>query len=342
MELSAPEFLEKSLKISILDVRSPAEFSQGHIPGATNLPLLNNEERAKVGTIYKKTGKEQAVQLGYEIVNPKIPQLFQAAQAKVIDNEVLVHCWRGGMRSGNVAAFLQKQGIRAYTLKKGYKAYRQYIRDFFSQPVKLYVLGGETGSGKTEILRHLKEMGEQVIDMEALAHHKGSSFGALGELPQPTSEQFENDLFLEWAGLERTRRFWLEDESHTIGKVYISEVVWQHMKTAPIIRVKVPLEERIKRLVEDYGHFSKQEIAAAVERITRRLGPQHAKRALQEVEAGNAAEVARITLTYYDKAYDHNHLKRAYQNVHFVNCEGADAMENAKRVLEFVGKKNIL
>ena len=279
------------------------------------------------------------MRLGREIVDPKISALFEMAKNAVQDNEVLVHCWRGGMRSANVAAYLREKGIKAYTLKNGYKAYRNYSRSFFEQPLQLLILGGETGSGKTEILKYLKERGEQVIDMEALANHKGSSFGALGELPQPTSEQFENDLFEKWSVVSPKKRCWLEDESHTIGKVYVSEVVWRQMKAAPIIRVVVPKEERVQRLIRDYGQFPKDEIAAAIERITRRLGPQHAKAALEHVALGNTAEVARITLTYYDKAYDHNHQKKNYRNVHFVECSTADARKNADLVLQFVDEK---
>ncbi|MCC7301448.1 MAG: tRNA 2-selenouridine(34) synthase MnmH [Bacteroidia bacterium] len=339
MELEVNDFLRSAGSWCILDVRSPGEFSRGHIPGAVNLPLLDDRERAMVGTVYKKEGPAKAIHLGKRLVEPKIPELMTFASGHFRDNNVLLHCWRGGMRSGNVAAYLRKQGVEAYTLKRGYKAYRQYVRSTFSAAPPLLVLGGETGSGKTEILKYLKEAGEQVIDLETLAHHKGSSFGALGELPQPTSEQFENNLQIQWSALDHNRRFWLEDESHTIGKVCLPGAVWERMKAAPIIRVTVPREDRVQRLLLDYGNFPKEEIAAAIRRITRRLGPQHAKQALEQVEAGNAAEVARIALTYYDKAYDFNHQKRAYKDVHFVKCSGADAKSNALRVLQYINEK---
>lgn len=341
MELNSEQFLSLSRNCSILDVRSPGEYLRGHIPGAVNLPLLDNEERARVGTVYKREGKEIAMKLGYELVNPKIPSLLSAALSNVRENKIFVHCWRGGMRSANVASYLRKQGIEAFTLQKGYKAFRNMVLGSFHHAPPLLVLGGETGSGKTEILKYLKEAGEQVIDLESLAHHKGSAFGALGEQPQPTTEQFENELYFQWSSLDPKRRFWLEDESHTIGKVYLADPIWEKMKAAPIIRVSVPKEERVQRLIADYGQYTKEEICAAIQRIEKRLGPQHAKRAMELVEEGNAAEVARITLTYYDKAYDHNHQKRNYKDVYFVDCESADAGQNAERVLRLVKEKGL-
>lgn len=339
MELEVHEFLNRARFIPALDVRSPAEFRKGHIPGAFSLPLFSDEERARVGTLYKRKGKDAALTLGSALVEPRIPALLNAALQQVRENKVLVHCWRGGMRSASVADYLRKQGVEAFTLKYGYKAYRRRVLDSFNVAPELFVLGGETGSGKTEILKYLREAGEQVIDLESLAHHKGSSFGALGEAPQPSTEQFENELYQQWSLLDMQRRFWLEDESHTIGKVFLADPLWNRMKAAPIIRVVVPKEERVKRLLADYGNFSKGEIREAIVRIAKRLGPQHAKRAIEMAEAGNAAEVARITLTYYDKAYDFNHQKREYKNVYFVECESADAAENAQRVLNYMKQK---
>ncbi len=320
----------------MIDVRSPGEYAYGHMPGAINIPLFSDEERAKVGTLYKKTGKEAAIALGLEFVDPKKEDFLKEALCYSDSSEFLVHCWRGGMRSAGMAKHFNENGLKAHTLSNGYKAYRHAVLDSFNTKLKIFVLGGETGSGKTEILSHLKKMGEQVIDLEGLAHHKGSSFGALGEKPQPSTEQFENNLFELWSKVDPGRRVWLEDESHTIGSVYLADSIWQQMKAAPIIRVHVSKEQRIERLVKDYGNFDRQLLAEAIHRITRRLGPQHAKEALTQLELGNLATVADITLTYYDKAYNHNHEKRSFENIHFVDCDTADAEANAEKVMSFV------
>jgi tRNA 2-selenouridine synthase len=247
--LPLQEFLRESEKIPVIDVRSPGEFTQGHIPGAYNLPLFNNEERAKVGTAYVQIGKEEAIRIGYELANPKTGSFLLEAGKISKEKKILVHCWRGGMRSAKFAELLNSHGFEARTLIKGYKAYRRFVLDGFSheklQNVKLLIIGGETGSGKTEILKHIAATGEQVIDLEALAHHKGSAFGALGEEPQPTYEHFENELSFALGKLDLSKRIWLEDESRNIGRTQIPSALWEKMKEAPILRVTVPRKMRV-------------------------------------------------------------------------------------------------
>ena len=225
-ELDILQFLTLAETIPVIDVRSPAEFEKGHIPGAFNIPLFNNEERAIVGTLYKQKGKNEAVLAGLDIVGPKMSSLVSEARKISVNNEVLVHCWRGGMRSGSFCWLLNTVGIKASTLKKGYKAYRNHVLQSFEKPFQIIILGGETGSGKTEILKYIREEGEQVIDLEGIAHHKGSSFGAIGQEPQPRPEQFENDLALQWNKLDPSKRIWLEDESKNIGRVFITDSLW--------------------------------------------------------------------------------------------------------------------
>lgn len=332
-------FLEKARSLPVIDVRSPKEFSHGHIPGAVNIPLFSDEERAAVGTLYKQTGREQAIELGYKFVNPKLDLFVNESKKAARGNEVLVHCWRGGMRSASFAQLLNERGLRASTLVKGYKAYRNHVLDYFTRPVRLLVLGGETGSGKTEILKQLAQMGEQVIDLEKLANHKGSSFGALGEKEQPTVEQFENDLYTEWERLDHSRHVWVEDEAKSIGRVYLPNALWEKMKTAPIIRIRVPKEERVKKLVSDYGGFSRNDLEAAIRRIEKRLGNEAFNASLEALQQNNLALVAGLTLHYYDKAYNHNHEKRKFENVHFVDAKDCSARENAELVLSFVKNK---
>jgi len=200
----------------VIDVRSPGEFVRGHIPGAHSVPLFTDEERAVVGTLYKQQGRDAAVREGLRIVGPKLATIVDEARALAPDGRIGVHCWRGGERSGSVAWLLDKAGFtEVFTLKRGYKAFRQHVLEAFNMPHDLRVLGGYTGTGKTETLAHLRELGEQVIDLEGLAHHKGSSFGALGEEPQPTTEHFENLLVVDYGRFPKEE---LAEATRRIGK----------------------------------------------------------------------------------------------------------------------------
>lgn len=346
--LTIEDFLKQAQKFPVIDVRSPGEFDQGHIPGAYNVPLFDNEERARVGTAYVQIGKDEAIRIGYEIANPKITSFLQKAQeitnkqsatGNLKPETLLVHCWRGGMRSGKFAQLLNEHGFKTNTLVKGYKAYRNFVLESFNNTADIIIVGGETGSGKTEILQHISAQGEQVIDLEAIAHHKGSAFGALGEKPQPTYEHFENELCAAFAKVDLSKRIWLEDESRNIGKTRIPAALWEKMKLAPILRVNIPKKFRIERLFKDYGSFSKDELRGSLMKIQQRLGPQHVKHALEELEKGNLHEVADIALTYYDKAYNYNHEKRGMKDVSFIECVSADAKANAEKLLEFVNTK---
>lgn len=300
--LSIAEFLQGDAPI--IDVRAPKEFAQGRIPGAHALPLFCDEERAVVGTLYKQQGRDAAVLEGLRIVGPRLADLVAQARAIAPDGRIRVHCWRGGERSGSVAWLLDKAGFaEVSTLRGGYKAFRGHVLASFDAPIELRVLGGYTGSGKTELLHMLKAQGEQVIDLEGLANHKGSSFGALGERPQPTTEQFENLLWSESRALDRSRPIWVEDESLMIGRCKIPQPFYDRMRAATLFFVDMPQEERAERLVADYGKYPKEQLAEAIKRIEKRLGPQHCKAALEALAAGDLKSVARITLTYYDKAY---------------------------------------
>jgi tRNA 2-selenouridine synthase len=323
----------------VIDVRSPGEFLQGHIPGAYNIPLFDNEERAKVGTAYVQIGKEEAIKIGYQLANPKIKSFLLEVEKISRNNTLLVHCWRGGMRSSKFAQLLNEHGHKTHTLSRGYKAYRNFVLESFTRNAELLIVGGETGSGKTEILQHIADRGEQVIDLEAIAHHKGSAFGSLGEKPQPTYEHFENELSAAFNKLDLSKRIWLEDESRNIGRTQIPVALWEKMKAAPIFRVSVPKKLRIERLLKDYGIFSKEELKESILKIEQRLGPQHAKHALEELEKGNLSKVADISLAYYDKAYNYNHEKRNMKNIFLIECHSSDASVNAAKIIEFVSNK---
>lgn len=315
--LDIQSFLSKASerKATILDVRSPSEFKQGHIPGAKNLILFDDAERAEIGTLYKQKGREPAVIRGLEIVAPKLTQLVLDAKTCASENEIYIHCWRGGMRSGFVATLLDMYGLKVFTLKGGYKKFRNLVLQDFQTPRKLFILSGKTGSGKTYILNKLKESGRQAIDLEGIAHHKGSAFGALGQLPQPSQEQFENILFTQLQSCRTDQPIWLEDESRNIGKSMIPPPFWVQMRAAKVFCLDLPFEERLQHIVNDYGKFSKEEIVSILSRISKRLGPEQTKNAIAAAEEGDFKTAFAYCLKYYDKTYDYGLSKRENSTV---------------------------
>lgn len=304
--VSIEEILADLPEKPLLDVRSPGEFAQGHVPGAVSFPLFEDAERAEVGTLYKQVGPQNAMLRGLEFVGPKMADFVRQA-GEIAPNRVInVHCWRGGQRSGSVAWLLRTAGFAVKTMTGGYKNYRQAALQFFEKTdFLLVILGGRTGSGKTKVLQKLAALGEQILDLEALAHHKGSAFGALGEAEQPTVEQFENDLFSAASQLDFSRRIWVENESHAIGRVFIPTGFWKKMKVAPLINLEIPLAERVKNLCFDYADQPTDGLRQAFKNIERKLGGQHLKTALEALDHGEMALAAEIALHYYDKTYQH-------------------------------------
>lgn len=234
----------------ILDVRSPGEFAQAHIPGAISFPLFSDEERSQVGICYKQEGRDRAVELGFAIAGPKLADMIAQAKEIAPDRRVRIHCWRGGMRSGAVAWALGMVGFEVTTLKGGYKAFRHWAMRQNERPLSVLTLSGMTGTGKTNILAALSAQGEQVLDLEAIANHRGSSYGALGLPPQPSTEQFENLIAMQWSKFDRDRPVWIEAESRGIGRCRVPIGIFNQMKQAPILQVVRPRSERLALLVE--------------------------------------------------------------------------------------------
>lgn len=313
--VSIDNFLDLYPTCPVFDVRTPAEFSKGHIPGAQNLPLFSNEERIEIGTLYKQKGRNAAVLRGLELTGPKLRSLVETVQASVEGKHILVHCWRGGMRSGSVAWLLDFYGYRVTTLQGGYKAFRGFAQRMFAAPRPVFILGGKTGSGKTHILRALHTLGEQTIDLEALAHHKGSSFGRLGETEHPTQEHFENELALQLYRTNPERPVWVEDESRKIGWVRIPDSFWHRMELAPIVFLDIPRELRITNLVQDYGKYDLTLLAEAIARLQKQLGGLDTRLAIEALEQGNYAQVCDITLRYYDKTYMYGLSRRNQEDI---------------------------
>lgn len=306
--VNTEQFLALS-HIPLVDVRSPKEFSEGHIVHSQNIPLLENHEREIIGTLYKAEGAEAAVAKGYELVTPRKEELLAKGRDFSKDKALRVYCWRGGMRSQKMANLFESEGISCSVLEGGYKAFRQDLRKSFDQSANWLVLMGMTGSGKTALLKELEKKGEQILDLEHHARHRGSAFGALGMSEQPTTAQFQNELYEAFYGLDTARRIWIECESYNIGQVYLPEGLWDHMLIAPAIELLVDREKRVARLVEEYGDFSISALEQATHRIERRLGSQKVEEVKNDLRAGELHRVASILLEYYDKSY-FNSLKR--------------------------------
>lgn len=316
--LPIQDFLKAAESLPIIDVRSPSEFEHGHIPGAHNIPLFDDEERAEIGTIYKQQNRDAAFKRGLEFVGPKMRSFVEESEKIAPKGEVLLHCWRGGMRSSSFGWLLKSAGFDTYTLENGYKAFRNFVLDLFQRPYNILILSGYTGSGKTEILQALDTLGEQVIDLEGLANHKGSAFGHLGEEEQPTGEHFQNKLGMELYRLDDEQPLWLEDESRFIGRRIIPDDFFKQMRQATVFRVEIPKEIRIDRLVDDYGAYPKDKLEESVLKIEKRLGGLRTQQAIEALENNDLAKVADYVLHYYDKAYDHGISKRDDHKVHYL------------------------
>lgn len=333
MTLAIEEFLQLRLTLPVVDVRSEKEFEEGHIPGAVNIPILKNEERVAVGTDYKEKGQAEAIKTGFRLVGPRFLEIINHAERVADGRELLVHCWRGGMRSGNFCQVLDMAKLKTHQLQGGYKAYREKAVASYGMPMNLHVIGGYTGSGKSEILRALRDCGEQIIDLEGLANHKGSAFGGLMMPPQPTTEQFQNELFERLIALDTSRRVWVEDESIAVGKIFLPQDFWRQMTTATVYELDVEKSVRIQRLVREYGHADKEEFLAAMTNITKKLGGQHFKEAKEKLFADDMAATIEILLTYYDKAYRTGLEKKKHRIKSTIFWDGGNAGECARNLI---------
>ena len=333
------QFLELAKQHPVLDVRSPGEYKHAHIPGAHSFPLFTDEERKIVGTAYKQQSREEAIKFGLDFFGPKMKKMVEEAESIVFSPEsggkiqnsndrpathnsrlILVHCWRGGMRSGAVSWLLDLYGFKVYTLVGGYKKFRHYVLDTFKMPFQFNLIGGYTGSGKTDLLKTLKEKGESIIDLEEIAKHKGSAFGNIGMPEQPGQEMFENLLAMELRETlavdrkslsEKTNNdqqstnncIWLEDEAQRIGLVNLPTDFWGSMRNSPLYFLDIPFEERLKKIVLDYGHLDTERMIDAIKRISEKLGHLNAKNAILGLKEGKIDESFAILLKYYDKFY---------------------------------------
>lgn len=337
MAVTLDEFLTLRKDLPVVDVRSQGEFQQGHMRKAINIPLLNNEERIAVGTDYKQKGQQEAIRTGFKLVGPRLSDIISETERLIPNKELLVHCWRGGMRSNNFCQFVQMAGLKPQSLKGGYKAYRSRALESFKKPFNLIMLTGCTGSGKSDVLRALKSKGEQVLDLEGLANHKGSAFGGLLMPPQPTTEQFQNELFEEILLLDRDKPVWVEDESIAIGKIFLPTDFWRTMNHAPLVKMDVAKEIRVQRLVDEYGAADRDEFLSIMGKITTKLGGQHYNHAKERLLTGDMHSTIDILLTYYDKAYLRSIEKRNPQLKFSLDWDGINADEFASSLINHIG-----
>ena len=313
-KISCSTLLPLLNQVPVFDVRSPGEYEHAHIPGAYSLPLFTNEERALVGTLYKQKGKKHAIKAGLDYFGLKMSKMVAEVENTLkSDNytatKIIIHCWRGGMRSAGVAWLLDLYGFDVQLLVGGYKSYRKWALQTFESANNFNVLGGYTGSAKTETLAELEKAGESCIDLERLAGHKGSAFGGIGLPAQPSQEMFENILALELYR-KSNHTIWLEDESQRIGVLNIPHSLWSTIRKSPLYFLNIPFKERLNYIIQYYGKLPKEKLIESVVRIQKRLGPNETKMTLSYLLDDNTEEAFSILLKYYDKHYIQSMHKR--------------------------------
>jgi len=337
------EFLSLARQHPVLDVRSPGEYAHACIPSAHSFPLFTDEERKVVGTNYKQQSRENAIKIGLDYFGPKMRAMVEEAERIAVnDKTILVHCWRGGMRSAAIAWLLDLYGFKVYTLAGGYKAFRQWTLKQFTKPYHFRILGGYTGSGKTIVLEEIARRREQVVDLEAIANHKGSAFGALGRGPQPTQEMFENKLACSLAALDTEKPIWLEDESRRIGDLNIPADLWNTMRTSPLYFLEIPAEARLEHILGEYGGFKKDDLVNTIMRIRKRLGGLATRDAINHLLDDNVQECFRILLKYYDKFYGNGLANRGSVDgvLTTISSSRVDAATNTSLLLAATTQKS--
>ena len=315
----------------IIDVRSPIEFAKGHLFEAFNIPLFSDKEREDIGTLYKQTGKDEAVKKGLEFVGPKmsrfVDEASNIAKSKKVQ-DIYVYCFRGGMRSESFVWLLNMAGLNASKISGGYKQIKKIIQDSFNQKCKIIILGGLTGSGKTQYLNKLGECGLQILDLEKIANHKGSAFGHINEHPQPTNEQFGNNIYSVWKKFDFDKIVLIEDESLKVGDVHIPQPLYGQMKSAPVICINVPNEVRVNQLLKDYKSTDKNLLINACDSIKMKLGGQTHLDIITLIKNDDINSACIKLLDYYDKFYSYGLQKRTTEQLLEVHLNSSSAQEN--------------
>lgn len=296
---------------AVLDARSPAEHALDHLPGAQSWPVLDDEERRVVGTQYKQESAFDARKRGAALVARRIAELLELKAAdKPREWQPLVYCWRGGQRSGTLAWFLDQVGFRVTLLQGGYKAFRAAVRAELEQlPARhrFIVIGGRTGSGKSRLLQALASEGAQVLDLEALACHRGSVLGALPEVPQPSQKQFENRVWQALRAFDPSRPVFVESESRKIGALQVPEALILRMRShGRVCLVEMPLAARVALLLEDYAHFAREpeRFCGLLSTLVELRGHETVLRWQEYARAGRWSTVFQaLVIEHYDPLY---------------------------------------
>lgn len=294
-----------------VDVRTPLEFAEDHLPGAINVPLLTNEERVEIGTMYKVEGPHPARRRGLELTAHRFPAMVQEIAEQAKGKPLLVYCWRGGLRSKTVTSILDLTGHDAVQLVGGYKAFRNLVSDYFTPftpKTPLVVLHGMTGIGKTTLLQRLRERGSHIVDLEALACHRGSAFGQLGLDQSLTQKRFETLVWDEMRKAPAGAPLIVEGESERIGRVSLPGDLYQKMAEGIRVWCFASLETRVQRLIDEYGRPEyKEEMGTALQRIRKKLGGQKCDEIAGYLERWEMEPFMKgLVCDYYDKVYYKN------------------------------------
>ncbi len=294
----------------LVDVRSPGEYNSETIPGAINLPVFNDEERKIVGTAYKQEDSEEAKKLGIEFVAGKLPILYEEI-TKLTDKykNIIFICARGGYRSTSIVSLLSSIGMDVIQLEGGYKAYRKYINEALPNIIKkleLIVLYGNTGTGKTEILKSLRSQGMNILDLEGAANHRGSTLGSVGLGEQSSQKMFESLIYKDLKERKNNIVF-VEGESRRIGKDVVPEYLFNKMKQGIHINIKAELEYRVETIYKDYVHGTDEELIDSLNHLRKHLGNNKTELYINLIKKDNYEKVIEeLMLNYYDPLYEKN------------------------------------
>ena len=333
--MKVKEVVENPERI-VVDLRTPSEYAKGHIPDSVNVPLFTDEERVKVGTLYKQAGPEIAFQHGLKFTGPRLAEMTKRVRNLAKGKPLVFYCWRGGMRSKSFCWLMALGGMNVSRIKGGYKAYRRYIRRAFTESANMVILGGYTGTGKTDVLLELERQGMQIVDLEGVASHKGSVFGHINEAAQPTSEQYENNLFEVWQGIDKKRVVVVENESASVGSVSVPEPLYRQMRKAPVVSISIPLNLRVERLVAEYGVDDTQPLLDAVQRIAKKLGGKNKQLVDTHLRENRFDKACELLLEYYDKYYERGVQARDIETYQFMDLAGVDLVVDSTRVKELI------
>ncbi|MGN7765473.1 tRNA 2-selenouridine(34) synthase MnmH [Paenibacillus sp. 22594] len=341
ISLEELRLLQTRKQITVIDVRSPSEYKDSTLPDSLNIPLFDDQERAEVGTLYKQVSVQAAKERGLEIVSAKLPAFIKAFGA--IQGEKAVFCWRGGMRSRTTATVLSLMDIHAYRLLGGYKAYRKWVIDeleTYDFKFKSYVIHGNTGTGKTNLLNKLKKSGHPVLDLEGLAGHRGSIFGQIG-LHANNQRTFDSLLLEDLMALEQSPYILFEGESKRIGKVVMPQFLAQHKDSATQLWIEMPLQSRVNQILEDYKPEQfKEEYIAAFRNIKSRIHIPVAAEIERNLLADRFAEAVALLLEhYYDPKYVFSSIQQ-HEDVEKVVFKVNNVNEAETAVLSFLADQS--